>query len=99
MPRMFFSAALAAGLSIAAFAPAAMAGTAQIHLNDLDLSTDAGKAELNNRIEKAAVSVCSRQIGTGTMFKQRVSRSCVNETRAQLEQQIAARIADGNLGG
>ncbi len=95
MPRMILAAALAA----AAFAPAVMAGTAQVHLNDLDLSTEAGRTELNARIDKAAAAVCTTQVRTGTILNERVNRSCVTETRARIEQQVAARISTGSLGG
>ena len=90
MPRKFLSAALAAGLSIAAFAPAAMAGTAQLRIGDLDLASDVGKIQLNSRIQRAATAACTIEIQAGKTVTKSVNPGCVNETRVRLEQQVAA---------
>jgi UrcA family protein len=93
----------AAAAAIAAFtltiAPVASAADVAVRFADLDLSTEAGRAELDTRIEKAARITCTSQLKTGTILLNRLSQRCVAETRRQISQQIAARAARNNLGG
>lgn len=94
------TAALAA-FSIGALAiiPAAHAAEAQVRFNDLDLSTAAGKSALDQRIERAARSVCATPHETGTILRNQVSQSCLRETRKTISEQIALRVSRGGLGG
>ena len=90
-----------AALSIGALAiiPAAHANGVQVRFNDLDLSTQAGRAALDLRIERAARSVCSVQNETGTILQNRISQRCLSEARKSISDQIALRVSRSELGG
>jgi len=79
-----------ATLSLAAFTTPASAQTTSVTvpIADLDLSTEAGKATLESRIEAAKVRVCGtvevRQVREGA-DRQR----CLDETEASVRAEIA----------
>jgi UrcA family protein len=84
-----------------------MAGAQQIEQRtvgvtfaDLDLTTEAGRAELERRIDNAARSACAMgEADLGTRVMTREKRTCYREARAQLDQRFARVIADGRNAG
>lgn len=93
MTKILFSALTASALAAAAasFVPAAIAGeTAALQYNDLDLSTEAGKAELSKRIDVAARKACRTQPSTGSRIQ---SNDGMDECMANVRQQVEKRLA------
>lgn len=90
MTKPFIAAAIAA-LSLAATAPAMAAGSSEsgyrIEYRDLDLSSDAGRAELHRRTDKVAREICAVRPRTGTLT---AFESCRNDVRRQLTDKVAA---------
>jgi len=86
-------AAMAAALT-AAFAMPAMAepSAPQVSVTyaDLDLTTSAGKAELEARVMKAARAVCTPASQTGTRIE-RPDRDCMTAAKAQIATAVEAR--------
>lgn len=67
---------------------------------DLDLATEAGRAELDRRIDNAARSACAMgEADLGTRVMTREKRTCYRDARAQLDQRFARVIADGRNAG
>lgn len=98
MTKILFSALTASALAAAAvsFAPAAVAGeTAALQYNDLDLSTDAGKAELSKRIDVAARKACRTQPTTGSRIQ---SNEGLDECMANVRNQVETRLATKGYG-
>ena len=91
---------LAAALAATAFAvPAAAADTETVAVRyaDLDLSTSAGQAQLERRIDSAAREVCGiDDVATGTRLASRSAKECFAETKSRLNERIAAAVARGN---
>lgn len=74
--------------------------TTQVHYNDLDLTTEDGKSELDRRLERAARSVCDLgESNVGTRIASREGKKCYKEARKQLDRQFAKLIEDGARGG
>lgn len=93
MTKIIFSALTASALAAAAvsLAPAAMAGeTAALQYKDLDLSTDAGKAELSRRIDVAARKACRVEPTTGSRIQ---SNEGLDECMANVRRQVETRLA------
>ncbi len=64
---------------------AAQARTAEVRHADLNLTSAAGQAELERRIERAARKVCSEEANTGTHIKDyRAVDRCKADVRAQV---------------
>lgn len=102
MTKPFSAIATATALFAAAISivpAAAMAADAAVRVGDLDLSSDAGRAELSARVDRAAHAVCSSRISTGTILRSRVSQECLTDARRSIEQQIARRTEKSGLGG
>jgi UrcA family protein len=93
--------ALGASLLAVAAAPAAMAAAteAKVSFADLDLTTEAGRAALSARVDRAARSVCTSQVETGTILRRRADSTCVARIKSQIERQLAERMNDDRLGG
>jgi len=93
---MRYPAILAAALGAAAvFAtPAAAENVSAVTYSDLDLSTSAGQAKLERRIDSAARSACGfAEIRTGTIMRSSAARECYEEAKARVHQQVAELIA------
>ena len=89
MKNIAFSLALAA--ACLAGTPA-LAGDAKLVWNDLDLTTPAGKAELDRRIDAAAQRVCAPEAVTGSRITRRsAAASCLDEARSTIAAQVAAK--------
>lgn len=93
MTKILFSAVTASALAAAAvfYAPVALAGeSAALQYSDLDLSTEAGKAELSKRIDVAARKACRTAPSTGSRIE---SRDGLDECMANVRQQVETRLA------
>lgn len=74
--------------------------TTKVEYNDLDLTTEAGVAELDSRIESAARAVCNiNQHQVGTRVRSRDARECFTAAKSQLDRQFAAIKRNALLGG
>jgi UrcA family protein len=95
-PKLSLSAALLSGL-LALSAPASAEWrTAEVQLNDLNLASSAGQAELKNRLERAIKNVC-RSNNSKAATERRDVAQCETNARvaalAKAEQRIAAYMA------
>lgn len=91
--------ALLPALALGLAAPA-LAETAVLKFDDLDLSTEAGQAKLEARTRALARKLCDDGGSTGTRLPDTSERdACVASVRRQIAQQVAAREAAGNRGG
>lgn len=82
-----FAALAAASLGLSA---TAHAESVEVRFADLDLTTDAGRAELAQRVNRAANRACSDTRDTGTNI---VNRAAIEACRASVRDQVNARIA------
>ncbi len=98
-----FSMTLVGVALLAAPALAAQEGEARttgVSYSDLDLSTEDGRKELDNRIEDAAKEVCGmNERSTGSNMATRESRQCFRNAKRQLEEHFASVIEDERRGG
>lgn len=72
----------------------AWASQAKVVWNDLDLTSAAGKTELDRRIDAAAREICTPEAATGSRLAKQPSHQCLAETRGMIEAKLAARIGD-----
>lgn len=78
----------------------AFAESVQVEYKDLDLSSDAGRATLQTRIESAAREVCGlRQTTTGTRMPMGKAKKCYNEVMADMNQSFAGLLGKGKSEG
>ncbi len=99
---MRYSAILAAALSAAVLATPAAANTSTVGVKyaDLNLTTEAGQAALDARIDRAAREVCGvDDIRTGTRAPSASARQCYKETKSNVHKQVAERIVRENNRG
>lgn len=95
----------AAALGLACTTTPALAGEVQkmsmeIELADIDLASASGQKLLDQRIEKAARTVCRvTNVETGTRLMNRDARTCLAKARADARQQVAAITGDRQRGG
>lgn len=85
------AAATATALTLAA-APAAMAADGSVTWKGLDLTTDAGRSELDSRIETAAQSICNNGAITGSRVDRGPSRTCLADARTEIRAQLAKKL-------
>jgi len=81
--------------------PAAAAAEPQLKVkySDLDLSTEAGQATLNRRIDQSARQLCGRGVSTGTILSSGRAKDCYERARTSAHQMIAERVArESNAG-
>jgi UrcA family protein len=71
----------------------ALAENIKLTWSDLDLTTPAGKAELDRRIETVAEKACTPEPVTGTRIQPQPVASCVADTRKEIAAQVSARTA------
>ncbi|MCZ8320509.1 MAG: UrcA family protein [Novosphingobium sp.] len=80
---------LFAALIITAAAPAVAQSDVSIKTNDLDLSSEAGRATLEKRIAVAERRVCNGQLATESRIQTSIiQRECKAEFRRQVEAQL-----------
>lgn len=89
-------AAIAASLAITA---AAHAEAPSLSYGDLDLNTEAGKAELAKRIDRTARAICAQGVETGTLIAGRHNAKCVADNRAALTAQVTRKVEGTAMGG
>ncbi len=81
---------LASTLALALLgAGAAQAQTAQVRYADLNLSSAAGQAELDRRIEAAARRACAAELSTGSRIE---NRDDLSRCKALVRAQVAAAL-------
>lgn len=70
----------------------AQAAAAALRIGDLDLATEAGKAELARRVDVAVRQACPEEVTTGTRIGNRAGREqCEADARKQIEAYLARR--------
>lgn len=95
------------GIASAAFAlaPALSAAetdhrTTGVVYSDLDLKSETGRAELEQRIDRAAKQVCGIGESTvGTRIRSRDARECYAQAKRELDEHFAEILRDSHLGG
>lgn len=76
------------------------APTIKISTKGLDLATPEGQKMLDQRIERAAKSVCRvGYVRTGTRLRSPAAQKCLSKARASAKRQITAIMADQRRGG
>lgn len=88
----FLLAAAAATTLTFVAAPAAFAADGTVTWKGLDLTTDAGRTELDSRITKAANAICVSGPVTGSRLNRNPSASCLAEARTEIRAQLAKRL-------
>ena len=94
----------ALGLAGAAITPA-LAGQTQlmsiaVSTADIDLATAEGQRTLDQRIEKAARTVCrTTSVTTGSRILSRESQTCLTMARSAAREQVAVLVAEHQRGG
>lgn len=74
--------------------------TAEVSFAGLNLETPEGQRILDQRIERAARSVCNYYHGnTGTRIRQEEVYNCLSKARASARQQMANIVEDQRRGG
>lgn len=88
-------------LSAASLAVPAAAEPAELKVkySDLDLSTEAGQATLNRRIDQSARQLCGRGVSTGTILSSGRAKECYERAKASAHEMIAERVARDNNAG
>lgn len=98
-PILAAAAFLGAATVIAAPAAAEAPASVAVKYSDLNLTSSAGQARLERRIDKAARSICGMdEVSTGTRLPSAVGRECYEETKARVHEQIAQAIARDSRG-
>ena len=74
--------------------PAVAEGSASVKYSDLDLTTKAGQAKLERRIDSAAREACGMdRVQTGRFTPSTAQRECYQKTKASVGEQVAQMIA------
>ena len=98
---MRYPAILAAAvvLGAASAVTAAAAETVAVQYADLDLSTSAGQAQLDRRIDNAARSICGSDTAiVGTRLRSNDARKCYEQAKARVHEQVAQAIERDHRG-
>lgn len=88
---------LIAALALAATAALpqiATAATAKLEWKDLDLSSEAGRTELDRRVDAAAIRACTFEPNTGSRVAKAPKASCVSDAKSQIMSKLAARLPE-----
>ncbi len=88
----FILAAAAASALTMAAAPAVMAADGEVSWKGLDLTTQTGRTELDNRIEAAARTICDSGAVTGSRVARGPSRRCLTTARGEIRAQLAKKL-------
>lgn len=82
--------ALMASIGLLAAAQPALAESVAVTFKDLDLSTNAGREELDRRINSAAREACGfNEERTGSRMVTQDARDCYKDARKQIENRVA----------
>ncbi|MDE2596228.1 MAG: UrcA family protein [Sphingomonadales bacterium] len=98
MFKTAIAAALAGALTLSAAAHAE-APALELRFGDLDLSSEAGKAELSRRIARVATAICEQGVQTGTLLAGNANAKCRADARAALADRVARAAPNSGLGG
>ncbi|MBB3034663.1 UrcA family protein [Alteriqipengyuania lutimaris] len=90
------SSALALSLIAGATPAAAQTSRVEVAFGDLDLTSEAGRATLDTRLQAAARKVCGGRINARDLGSRQAYRTCVNEAKLGYEPQV--RIALSRAG-
>ncbi|GGD60304.1 UrcA family protein [Croceicoccus mobilis] len=74
------------------------ASTARVAIHDLDLTSEAGQAEMEKRVRKAAYAVCKYE-DDGQLREANAHFSCVRTALKKSEGQMATLVANARFGG
>lgn len=69
----------------------ALAGEVKLAWKDLDLTTAAGKAELDSRIDAAAEQACTSEPATGSRLTH-ATPGCIADARQAITAQVTAKL-------
>lgn len=82
--------ALMATIGALFVAQPALAAAIDVSYEDLDLTTEAGKKELDQRIDRAAKQVCGLNEKTvGTRIPDREAKKCIKQAHRDIAKQLA----------
>lgn len=96
MPKIITKTAIATLFSLG-LATAAQATGVALRYNDLDLSTDAGRAELDRRIDRVMRQACPAETITGSRIAVESARAeCIAAVRRQIDVKLASRSGGGS---
>lgn len=77
-----------------------MAASVEVHYDDLDLSTNEGRQELDRRIDRAAEEACGADESTvGSRIRSRETRQCIKQAKRQIEANLAKITGEDKAGG
>lgn len=77
-----------------------MAESIQVKYDDLDLTTTEGRKQLDQRIDRAAETVCGAdESAVGSRIKDRATRDCVKQAKRQIEASLAKITGADKAGG
>ena len=97
------TAILAAALGALTLTTPALAKSSEqagIQYTDLDLTTKAGQAKLDRRIDSAAKSACGMdRVVTGRVTPSTEARACYERAKATAHEQVAAAVARARVSG
>ena len=100
MKTLAFAAAALGLVATPAFAGVEKAPTTSVAYADLNLGSVEGQKALDSRIDSAARKLCQMdRIRTGTRLISSEAKACYAKARASAKQQVAAAVADQQLGG
>jgi UrcA family protein len=96
-----FALALATiGMAVPALAAEPQSETVAVRYTDLDLTSEAGREQLDNRLERAAREVCGMdELLVGSRLPSGESRTCYREARRNLDRQLAQLVSRKTAGG
>jgi UrcA family protein len=77
-----------------------MAESVQVKYDDLDLTTQEGRKQLDQRIDRAAGTVCGAdEAAVGSRIQDRETRNCIKQAKRQIEQSLAKITGADKAGG
>jgi len=91
-------AVLALASPVAAQAPQAN-GVPQLAVSyaDLDLTTPAGEAALDGRIQRAVHALCPADPGLSELSRHRIATGCISETRLRVSRSVADAVSASRM--
>jgi UrcA family protein len=77
-----------------------LAASVEVQYGDLDLTSEAGRNELDKRIDRAAELACEADVkAVGSRITTREARDCIKQAKQQIEQRIAKLTGQEKAGG
>lgn len=98
MKRSAIALAALSGLLLAA--QPVIAATVAVKYDDLDLATEQGRKALDQRIDKAAETVCGAdESEVGSRIASRETRACIRQAKREIEKSLARLTGEEKAGG